>query len=209
MCIRALCKAYLSPMCTSRSMAHGCDSSQQWTACQTLETRVLPARNKNESTRRFSQACSRKAASNCLAETVVSPSIHVFWLQAFKIAVGRSYRLVDRLDVVPALPPFNGYVHIDYSQWIQVRLACCMSYSPLHARRACDVALARLPTLTASQSLLIPIDDVLLAAPATYFHILIYTFCSIPLLPENLFTGMVRLLQACRDPTATCRTMGR
>ncbi|CAL8467464.1 g7002 [Coccomyxa elongata] len=38
---------------------------------------------------------------------------------AFKLAVGRSYRLVDRMDVVPALPPFDGYVHLDYSQWIQ------------------------------------------------------------------------------------------
>ncbi|EIE24481.1 alpha/beta-hydrolase [Coccomyxa subellipsoidea C-169] len=37
---------------------------------------------------------------------------------AFKLAVGREYRLVDRLDVVPALPPFDGYVHLDYSQWI-------------------------------------------------------------------------------------------
>ena len=40
--------------------------------------------------------------------------------QAFKQAVGRSYRVVDRLDVVPALPPFDGYVHLDYSMWIQV-----------------------------------------------------------------------------------------
>ncbi|BDA42896.1 probable lipase at C-terminar half [Coccomyxa sp. Obi] len=41
------------------------------------------------------------------------------WVDAFKLAVGRSYRLVDRLDVVPALPPFSGYVQLDYSQWIQ------------------------------------------------------------------------------------------
>ena len=41
--------------------------------------------------------------------------------QAFKQAVGRSYRVVDRLDVVPALPPFDGYVHLDYSMWIQAR----------------------------------------------------------------------------------------
>ena len=35
--------------------------------------------------------------------------------------MGRSYRVIDRLDVVPALPPFEGYVHLDYSLWIQAR----------------------------------------------------------------------------------------
>ena len=44
-------------------------------------------------------------------------------VQAFKSAVGRSYRVIDRLDVVPSLPPFQGYVQLDYPMWIQV----CMS----------------------------------------------------------------------------------
>lgn len=48
-------------------------------------------------------------------------------MQAFKLAVGRSYRLVDRLDVVPALPPFDGYVHLDFSQWIQVPAPACFN----------------------------------------------------------------------------------
>ena len=41
-------------------------------------------------------------------------------VQAFKLAVGREYRLVDRLDVVPALPPFTGYIQLDFPLWIQV-----------------------------------------------------------------------------------------
>lgn len=41
-------------------------------------------------------------------------------MQAFKLAVGREYRLIDRLDVVPALPPFNGYFQLDFPLWIQV-----------------------------------------------------------------------------------------
>ena len=40
--------------------------------------------------------------------------------QAFKRAVGRSYRVIDRLDVVPALPPFESYVQLDFPLWIQV-----------------------------------------------------------------------------------------
>ena len=67
-------------------------------------------------------------------------------LQAFKLAVGRSYRLVDRLDVVPALPRFDGYVHIDYSQWIQVMLSyilhpfvCGNSHSGVHAQSMCRI----------------------------------------------------------------------
>lgn len=43
-------------------------------------------------------------------------------LQGFKLFVGRSYRTVDRLDVVPALPAFTGYVQLDYSMWIQVSI---------------------------------------------------------------------------------------
>ena len=43
-------------------------------------------------------------------------------VQAFKLAVGREYRLVDRLDVVPALPPFTGYIQPDFPLWIQVWL---------------------------------------------------------------------------------------
>ena len=43
--------------------------------------------------------------------------------QAFKLAVGREYRLIDRLDVVPALPPFSGYVQLDFPLWIQVRIS--------------------------------------------------------------------------------------
>ena len=43
--------------------------------------------------------------------------------QAFKLAVGREYRLIDRLDVVPALPPFNGYYQLDFPLWIQVGLS--------------------------------------------------------------------------------------
>ena len=54
-------------------------------------------------------------------------------MQAFKLAVGRSYRLVDRLDTVPALPPFDGYVHLDYSQWIQVSLPVLMCLLGPHA----------------------------------------------------------------------------
>ena len=42
--------------------------------------------------------------------------------QAFKLAVGREYRLIDRLDVVPALPPFTGYIQLDFPLWIQVWL---------------------------------------------------------------------------------------
>jgi hypothetical protein len=41
-------------------------------------------------------------------------------VQAFKRAVGRSYRVIDRLDVVPALPPFQGYVQLEFPLWIQV-----------------------------------------------------------------------------------------
>jgi hypothetical protein len=41
-------------------------------------------------------------------------------VQVFKLSVGRSYRMVDRLDVVPALPPFSGYVQVNYPMWIQV-----------------------------------------------------------------------------------------
>jgi len=40
--------------------------------------------------------------------------------QAFKLAVGREYRLIDRFDVVPALPPFTGYIQLDFPLWIQV-----------------------------------------------------------------------------------------
>ena len=43
-------------------------------------------------------------------------------MQAFKLAVGREYRLIDRLDVVPALPPFTGYIQLDFPLWIQVWL---------------------------------------------------------------------------------------
>jgi hypothetical protein len=45
-------------------------------------------------------------------------------VQAFKLAVGREYRLIDRLDVVPALPPFNGYYQLDFPLWIQVGQLC-------------------------------------------------------------------------------------
>ena len=64
-------------------------------------------------------------------------------MQAFKLAVGRSYRLVDRMDVVPALPPFDGYVHLDYSQWIQVS-PCMLMPQPcasVQAQKRFDSAL--------------------------------------------------------------------
>ena len=45
--------------------------------------------------------------------------------QAFKRAVGRSYRVIDRLDVVAALPPFQGYIQLDFPLWIQVSPCPC------------------------------------------------------------------------------------
>jgi len=47
-------------------------------------------------------------------------SEHARCAQAFKLAVGREYRLIDRFDVVPALPPFTGYIQLDFPLWIQV-----------------------------------------------------------------------------------------
>lgn len=53
-------------------------------------------------------------------ENLGSPANFASCVQAFKLAVGREYRLVDRLDVVPALPPFTGYIQLDFPLWIQV-----------------------------------------------------------------------------------------
>ena len=48
--------------------------------------------------------------------------------QAFQAVVGRSYRVVDRWDIVPSLPPFEDYFPLPLPLWIQVRamLASCM-----------------------------------------------------------------------------------
>jgi len=43
--------------------------------------------------------------------------------QAFRTVVGRSYRMVDRWDVVPSLPPFEDYVPLPFPLWIQARAA--------------------------------------------------------------------------------------
>ncbi len=41
--------------------------------------------------------------------------------QAFRTVVGRSYRMVDRWDVVPSLPPFEDYIPLPFPLWIQAR----------------------------------------------------------------------------------------
>ncbi|KAK9786889.1 hypothetical protein WJX73_001830 [Symbiochloris irregularis] len=40
------------------------------------------------------------------------------WAQSFLATVGRSYRVVNMYDEVPALPPITDYVHIDYGLWL-------------------------------------------------------------------------------------------
>ena len=40
------------------------------------------------------------------------------WLQLYKLLVGRQQRVVHTLDVVPALPPLDGYASVDYGRWI-------------------------------------------------------------------------------------------
>ena len=44
--------------------------------------------------------------------------------QAFRAVVGRSYRVVDRWDIVPSLPPFEDYAPLPFPLWIQVGHAC-------------------------------------------------------------------------------------
>ena len=45
-------------------------------------------------------------------------------VQAFRAVVGRSYRVVDRWDIVPSLPPFEDYAPLPFPLWIQVGRAC-------------------------------------------------------------------------------------
>jgi hypothetical protein len=39
-------------------------------------------------------------------------------MQLYKLLVGRQQRAVHTLDIVPALPPLNGYASVDYGRWI-------------------------------------------------------------------------------------------
>ncbi|KAK9819269.1 hypothetical protein WJX81_002184 [Elliptochloris bilobata] len=41
------------------------------------------------------------------------------WVDAFRAVVGRSYRVVNRRDIVPSLPPFEDYAHLPFPLWIQ------------------------------------------------------------------------------------------
>ena len=45
------------------------------------------------------------------------PSYGCAVLQAYRTLVGREYRIVHQLDIVPSLPPTNDYRHVGLGIW--------------------------------------------------------------------------------------------
>lgn len=66
-----------------------------------------------------SSAARRRSAGRCLHAQQLGALV-----QAFRAVVGRSYRVVDRWDIVPSLPPFEDYAPLPFPLWIQVGYAC-------------------------------------------------------------------------------------
>lgn len=52
------------------------------------------------------------------------------WAAAVQSVVGRVYRIVDKWDIVPTLPPLLGYAQADYGGWLQTSTSLVLEPRP-------------------------------------------------------------------------------
>ena len=82
--------------------------------CYAQSFKLLIRRMEKLETLRSSTKPHLKSACDQFSSTVMCISCR----QAFKLLVGREQRVVDKLDIVPSLPPLEGFAPVDYGRWI-------------------------------------------------------------------------------------------